>query len=55
LAPIDLHAVLEAVAVANMAVDDKLRRIVPDDIKVGGQKVGKETASSRMQVTKTER
>ena len=44
LGPVDFYPVLESVAVSDMTVNDKLGRIVPDDIKVGGEEVGKKTA-----------
>ena len=51
LGPVDFDAVLEAVAVANVAVDDKLRRVIPSDIKVGGEQIGEKPTPTRMEIT----
>jgi len=39
LAPIDFHAILEAMLVPNVAIDDKLGWVVPDNIKMGSQEI----------------
>ena len=51
LGPVDLHPVLQAVLVADMAVDDEFCRIVPAKVKVGGKKPGKKSSAAFVEVT----
>ena len=44
LRPVDFHAILEAVLVSNVAVDDKFGWVVPDDVKMGLQEICKKLA-----------
>ena len=44
LRPVDFHAILEAVLVSNVAIDDKFRWVVPDNIKMGSKEICKKTA-----------
>ena len=53
LRPVDFHAILEAVLVSNVAVDNKFGRVVPDDIKMRSKKIAEEVATPRVQVAKT--
>ena len=46
LRPVDFHAILEAVLVSNVPVDDKFGRVFPDDVKMGLQEICKESAST---------
>jgi hypothetical protein len=40
--------------VPDMAVDDKLRRVIPPDLKVGLQQAGKKVAAADMQVAEAQ-
>ena len=44
LAPVDFHAILEAMLVSNVSIDDKFGWVVPDNIKMGSQEICKKTA-----------
>ena len=44
LRPVDFHAILEAVLVSNVSIDDKFGWVVPDDVKMGLQEICKESA-----------
>ena len=35
LAPVDFHAILEAMLVPNVSIDDKFGWVVPDNVKMG--------------------
>ena len=50
LGPVDLHPVLQAVLVADMAVDDEFCRIVPAKVKVGGKKLGEKSSAAFVEV-----
>jgi len=46
---------LEAMLVPNVAIDDKLGWVVPDNIKMGSQEICKKTAPTCVKVTKSQR
>ena len=55
LRPVDFHAILEAVLVSNVAIDNKFGRVVPDDVKMRSEKIVEEVARPRVQIAKAER
>lgn len=44
LAPVDFHAILQAMLVPNVSIDDKFGWVVPDNVKMGSQQICKKTA-----------
>lgn len=44
LAPVDFHAILEAMLVPNVSIDDKFGWVVPDNVKMGSEEICKKTA-----------
>ena len=48
LRPVDFHTILEAVLVSNVAVNNKIGRVVPDDVKMRREKIAEEVAAPRV-------
>ena len=44
LAPVDFDAILKAMLVPNVSIDNKFGWVVPDDVKMGLQEICKESA-----------
>ena len=55
LRPVDFNAILKAMLVSNVTVDNKFGRVVPNNIEMGSQEIRKKTAPTCVQVAKSQR